>query len=476
MVEALLNKENIYIYKMKSRMQSNILLLIIGCIFTVASLATIQAYLINNTYKLIKREVNEEVKKQLHELENTEHYQAIENAWMQKIGGFIARYNEKGASKSAFRVCIAKNSDSLSTAFSPLLSEKRIYDKYNIGYAVYVTNAVVQSKHKTDTIFSGRLPAFSNNIKGKVEIPFTATTWQIDNIVSKKDYNPSIDKIKQYNGSVKVERSYSIENWQSAVLGRMVGLLSFSVVLFLFVVGLFYFSIKNLITQKKISDIKADFINNITHEFRTPLATMDIAVKTLQRKRTELTAEYFNDTLSLIERQNDRLQTLFTKVTEASVASNILSTDTDSGIQFNQISDMLADFSLSHPQTQINCHQNGENVTIMMNRFHLNTILVNLLDNAVKYGSSKIDINFEVISNECRITVKDNGLGILKKEQSIIFDKFYRINKGNVHNTKGLGLGLFYVRQIVESYRGTITVISTDGKGASFVISLPIIT
>lgn len=455
-------------------MQRNILLLISGCIFTVASLASIQAYLISNTYKLVKKEVNEEVKKQLRELENTAEYKAIEDLSMQKLGEFIVNYKEKRVSKGEFQDYIGSNSDSLSAALAGLMSRQGIYSRYNIGYAGYVTNAVIREKGSTDTIFTGRILALGNNVNGKDEVPFTTSTWSTNSSISQNDSHSPADDLKQYNGELKVERFYTIENWQVATLSRMAGLMFFSVILLAFVVGLFYLSIKNLITQKRIADIKADFINNITHEFQTPLATMDIAVKTLQRKGAELSPQYYSDTLSVIERQNSRLQILFTKVSEASVASDLIIKEVSSGVDYKEICEIVADFRVSHPQTRISCYQFGDDMPIMIDRFHLASILVNLLDNAVKYGSSEVNIDFEALPDGYRITVTDNGPGIPENERTAIFDKFYRIEKGNVHNTKGLGLGLFYVRQIVGSYRGTVAVSGAQEKGASFIITIPL--
>jgi K+-sensing histidine kinase KdpD len=272
---------------------------------------------------------------------------------------------------------------------------------------------------------------------------------------------------------LKTEQYYSFASWQKTILGQMAGLLLFSLVLMFFVVYLYYLSIKNLINQKRIADIKTDFVNNITHEFQTPLATMDIAIKTLQRKQDQMSNEEYKTTLSLLERQNSRLQKLFQQV--ANVSVNPVS-DVSSSIEISctEIKEIIEDFRLSKPDILITCQQNQETIKLKIDRFHLNTILINLLDNAVKYGATEINIEMNSMDNNFLLSIKDNGKGISSKEHLAVFDKFYRVEKGNLHNTKGLGLGLFYVKQLVEAYRGNVKVISEENRGALFLISIPL--
>jgi two-component system phosphate regulon sensor histidine kinase PhoR len=271
---------------------------------------------------------------------------------------------------------------------------------------------------------------------------------------------------------VVTERAYSIANWEREVMLKMSGLLIFSVLLLVFVVALFYITIKNLIRQRRIADIKTDFINNITHEFHTPLAALDIAVKTLQRKEAELSPENYANTLSIIDRQNQRMQKLFAQVKEAS-----LQPDTEIAGQlltFDDVVEAVNDFRLSHPDVIIHCRaQQEDNPLLKMDKFHMNTVLHNLLDNAVKYGATQVEVRLSGSGASSVITVKDNGPGIPDKEQKAVFEKFYRAQKGDIHNTKGLGLGLFYVKNLIDAYKGVITLNSSEGHGAEFIITLP---
>lgn len=441
-------------------MKRKIMLLIGSCIFTVVALAAIQSYFIYNTYKLTEKEVAQTIKKQVDDLEDNDRWVEINNAWMELTSQYITEYVQN-KNLTNFEDFAEQKSDSISKIFTDYVRQNSKIDDYEIGYSVYVTSVTLTTETKNDSLYKGRLLILTNNdIKGD-ELYLASSRWE----------NKLENEKVNFGLIVKSERFYSFQNWKSTIISKMAGLLIFSVILMAFVVILYYMSLKNLITQKRIADIKTDFVNNITHEFQTPLATMDIAIKTLKRKEEQMTPEHQAHTLSMIERQNDRLQKLFRQVTEASVAP--IANKENIEISCSEIQEMIDDFKISKPGISIQCRQN-QNFSITMDRFHLNTILINLLDNAVKYGADEIKIELYKEKNQFNLSVKDNGKGIPFKEQNTIFDKFYRVEKGNIHNTKGLGLGLFYIKQLVETYRGKIKVESEEEKGATFLITIPV--
>ena len=441
-------------------MKRKIMLLIGSCIFTVVALAAIQSYFIYNTYKLTEKEVAQTIKKQVDDLEDNDRWVEINNAWMELTSQYITEYVQN-KNLTNFEDFAEQKSDSISKIFTDYVRQNSKIDDYEIGYSVYVTSVTLTTETKNDSLYKGRLLILTNNdIKGD-ELYLASSRWE----------NKLENEKVNFGLIVKSERFYSFQNWKSTIISKMAGLLIFSVILMAFVVILYYMSLKNLITQKRIADIKTDFVNNITHEFQTPLATMDIAIKTLKRKEEQMTPEHQAHTLSMIERQNDRLQKLFRQVTEASVAP--IANKENIEISCSEIQEMIDDFKISKPGISIQCHQN-QNFSIAMDRFHLNTILINLLDNAVKYGADEIKIELSKENNQFNLSVNDNGKGIPFKEQNTIFDKFYRVEKGNIHNTKGLGLGLFYIKQLVETYRGKIKVESEEEKGATFLITIPV--
>lgn len=440
------------------------MLLIGACIFTVIALATIQGYFIYNTYKLYEKEINTAIKKQIARLEDTDEWENLNDAWTKQskkyVKEYVKEYTEGNAVKQNFTKYVVINKDSLSKAMNVYMKKMAQPEDYDIDYSIYLNSITLINHGKTDTLFKGKILILANDTLKKNQILSSMGRWET------KDNDDGLIII------VKSNRFYSFDELQQTIISKMAGLLIFSVVLMAFVVFLYYMSLKNLISQKRIADIKTDFVNNITHEFQTPLATMDIAIKTLQRKDEQMTPEHYKSTLAMIARQNERLQKLFRQVTEASVApianKNIIQ------VTSKEIKDMIDDFKLSKPNISIEFISQKEAFVISIDRFHLNTILINLLDNAVKYGADKIEADLKITDGKFILAVKDNGKGIPVQEQTSIFDKFYRVEKGNIHNSKGLGLGLFYIKQLVQTYGGTITVKSQEHKGSLFTITIPV--
>jgi len=436
------------------------MLLIAACIFTVMALAAIQGYFIYNTYQLNEKEINVAIKKQVSRLEDTEEWEELNDAWMERSKDFVREYVKGNAIKQDFKKYLKPNKDSLSNAMKIYMKKMAQPEDYDIDYSIYVNSIMLIENKKVDTIFKGKMLVLANDTLKKNHILSSEGRWE------------TVDTDVNLAMIVKSNRFYSFDELQNIIISKMAGLLLFSVVLMTFVVFLYYMSLKNLISQKRIADIKTDFVNNITHEFQTPLATMDIAIKTLKRKENQMSAEHYQHTISMIERQNERLQKLFRQVTEASVTP-VASEDSIS-ISCIEIKEIISDFKLSKPDINITCRQEQSALTVKMDPFHLNTIIVNLLDNAVKYGAHIIDVGLKIESGNFLLSMKDNGKGIPFQEQASIFDKFYRAEKGNIHDTKGLGLGLFYIKQLVETYKGKIKVESEEGKGAIFIITIPV--
>ena len=277
---------------------------------------------------------------------------------------------------------------------------------------------------------------------------------------------------------IKTKDVILITDWKSIVFRRMATLLITSVLLFLFVIGLLYYSIKNLINQKKITEIKTDFINNITHELKTPLATLSVASKTLKNTEIRNSAEAFENTLNIVDRQNTRLQKLIDQVLTNSLSAKDIVLSKDAIVDTEYFNDLIADFKLSTQQRELSIVNNvcSQEVLLRIDTFHFTTALLNIFENAVKYGNDQTEIIIETSlkNNEYTINISDNGQGIAAKDQSQIFDKFYRVSHGNVHDVKGLGLGLYYTNQIVNAHQGKITVQSELQQGTRFTITIPI--
>ncbi len=451
-------------------MKKKITYLTAGCMFTVLALACIQGYFIYNTYQLRAKEANSAITQKLLDLETEGTLDSISNAWMKSTNRFIKKYANGEVSKQDYITLIRKTSDTLSPLISDYIATKNFFEKYDVKYTNYIISATViyPDKRPNDTLYSGKIKLVGNNYEGTDEKMASQSRWRGNSNNSQTVRSP-----EDVDFEIVTQRYYSIINWQREVLVQLSGLLLFSVALLVFVVVLFYISIKSLIRQRRIADVKTDFINNITHEFQTPLAALDIAVSTLRMKQDDLTAESYDNTLSIIERQNRRMQKLFSQVKEASLSDDIV-TVPETPLNFASVAEIVNDFRLSHPEVVIHCVEVQPGFNVKIDKFHLSSILINLLDNACKYGAAQVEINLDFEGNNSVISVKDNGPGIPLKEHKAIFEKFYRIQKGNVHTTKGLGLGLYYVCSLVKAYKGDVTVKSTEGNGAEFIITLPV--
>lgn len=240
----------------------------------------------------------------------------------------------------------------------------------------------------------------------------------------------------------------------------------------------FIYAIKVIIRQKALSDIKNDFINNMTHEFKTPLATVSLAVEALQDPELLNQDQFRTRYLGIIHDENKRLVSQVEKVLQAAALDK---KDFQLKIESLNLSELLENnvtqmsFLLEKRDGKITFINKLTDSTIEGDAFHLTHIFNNLLDNANKYSPEKpiITIEAECIKDQYKISIKDQGMGMTKESHRKIFDKFYRVHTGNLHDVKGFGLGLSYVKTMLEAHKGSIQVQSEIGKGSTFTIYLP---
>lgn len=264
-----------------------------------------------------------------------------------------------------------------------------------------------------------------------------------------------------------------------ADLVSQLGIWLFSTIIFLVVVVFFAYSLWIIIQQKKMSEITTDFINNITHEFKTPISTIAISSDTLQNPLIKNDAEKIQRYTKIIANENLRLKKMVDYLLQMSILDKV-DYELDWSIQdLTKIMEELVDrFSIVTDQKEgkINFINKTKNSEINCDAIHFSNAISNLIDNAIKYNenSPKIDITIsEIPKNKYCIIIKDNGIGLSKKELKLIFNRFYRVPKGNIHNVKGFGLGLNYVQSIIKKHQGQIKVESEPGKGSIFNIIIP---
>ncbi len=232
--------------------------------------------------------------------------------------------------------------------------------------------------------------------------------------------------------------------------------------------------------QKRLSELKTLFVNNVSHELKTPIATIQLAAQMLTDNSLPLEEQRIHDIAAIIKKENERMRYNVEKILQTSVIER-------GKIRFNKkevhahelIEKISKSFELQLKQKNglLIKNLNAENDLIYVDEVHFSNVLINLLENAMKYneGEPVIEIETENENNNLIIKIQDNGIGIPRKDLKRIFDQFYRVEHGDVHNYKGFGLGLNYVKKIIDEHNGKITVDSEVGQGSTFSIILPVI-
>jgi len=266
---------------------------------------------------------------------------------------------------------------------------------------------------------------------------------------------------------------------ERAIFRGMWSLLTMSFVVILILIFSFYYIMANNLKQKKLSVIKNDFISNMTHEFKTPISTISLASEMLSDTSIAQTPEKQQRFLKMIREENKRLSVLVESILQTSILDKGEFKLKLSEVDVHDIINTAINNTqllISQRQGNIQTFLKAQNFKLQADRVHLTNIIFNLIDNAIKYtkGVPEIVITTYNTPEGIMIEIKDNGIGISKENQRKIFDKFYRVPTGNVHNVKGFGLGLSYVLAVVLKHHGTISVDSEPGRGSTFKVHLPI--
>jgi two-component system, OmpR family, phosphate regulon sensor histidine kinase PhoR len=252
-----------------------------------------------------------------------------------------------------------------------------------------------------------------------------------------------------------------------------------SALLTLFLLITFSFMLYVVYRQKKLTDMKSDFVNNLTHELKTPISTISLASQMLSDKSIPLQDKNTDRISDIISQESKRLGYQVEKVLQmAKFDQGQLHLKFREVHLHDLIENVISNFTLQieSKDGMLIPSLHAENDLINADEVHMTNVISNLLDNASKYTNQKPEINIETRNegNDLMMVVRDNGIGISKANLKRIFDKFYRVPTGNIHNVKGFGLGLSYVKKIIEEHQGTIHVDSEPGVGSSFIILIPL--
>lgn len=281
------------------------------------------------------------------------------------------------------------------------------------------------------------------------------------------------------NNSYKIGFAFFVDTPHRyiAVFKQMLPMLFLSVFSILLVILIYFFTFKNWLKQKKLADMHSDFVNSITHEFHTPLATIMIANKNLQTDKISAHRENILPLTKIIERQSQRLKTLFARVLDITTM-NQFTLNKKEVLIGDLLDEILLDYRLMVSETNIEFvfSKNDNHTKILLDRFWFTTMLFNIFENGIKYNNSpikKIEVNLFDHKDITEIRVKDNGVGMPNDTIKHIFEKFYRETNPQVKDANGLGLGLFYTRQGIHAHGWRLKVESKEKEGSTFIIIIP---
>ncbi len=452
-------------------MKQKINLLIAFSIVALIVLTAVQCYLVKTTYDYKVAQFHTQIKNEIAQITND--YSDIDSVLVSKKEALYKSLSENYMKGKNTKLNV-KNGVLKNDFQSALTKEiqrrfERDLPNFKIDFAIVLNKFILyKSTQKVDTIFSEK-PFIKNKLYGNLASLNHA--FLVRNYVGTT--NGTFEN-QEYQLLTEDSMYVSVIDWEIIILRRMTIILILSLISITTLISLFIIAIKGLIKQKKVSDVKTDFINNITHELKTPLATLGISTKILEQKNIRDNDENFNAIVNTISRQNNRLQNLIDQVMANSLAENEIELQKEKIEIENFMLSIINDFKITFPKINLKTDFQTDKTILVLDKFHLTTAFLNVLENAVKYGSNTITVKTKIVENQFSISIEDDGIGIAKNKQSLLFEKFYRVEQGNLHNTKGLGLGLYYVNQIVKAHEGSIRVISDLGKGTQFTILLKV--
>jgi len=328
-----------------------------------------------------------------------------------------------------------------------------------------------EERDKIDSIFTYYMDFYNFHIA----YSFVVTKQALFMTNEAYSYNKTFGELMSED---KIELKLTFPKKRQFIIAEMGPMFITSIILILVVLILFWRTTLSLLKEKKISEHTADFLNNMTHEFKTPLTNIALAAKMIKKDLDHKSNNKLQHYSEIIISENKKLSLQVEQVLgmTALERGNIQLQKID--LDFHKIIDeAITSFSLQLEKKQgtISCNLNADNTFISADSVHMTHAFFNLIDNAIKYSDAKtvITVQSSNIGTDLIIRLSDNGIGIDKEYQQQVFDKFFRVPTGDIHNIKGFGLGLAYVQKIIALHQGTIKLQSEKGKGSTFIITLP---
>ncbi|EIA08415.1 two-component system sensor histidine kinase [Flavobacterium frigoris PS1] len=307
-----------------------------------------------------------------------------------------------------------------------------------------------------------------------------ATKIKSNEFTFDKEATYSIPVFTDNEGNEKYKLLVTFPHKKKFLLSELVSITILSIIFTLIILVAYTSALNQLIRQRQISEIKTDFINNMTHEFKTPIATINLALDAIKNPKIIDDKEKVFKYLQMIRDENKRMHAQVENVLRISkLEKKELDIEKESSDVVEVINDAIehVNLILEDRGGKIATHFDATRTTVLINEVHFTNVIVNVLENAIKYSPDipEIEVFTENVKDMILIKVTDRGLGMSKIAQKRVFEKFYREHTGNIHNVKGHGLGLAYVKRIVEDHNGQVYVESEKGKGSTFIIKIPLI-
>ncbi len=331
---------------------------------------------------------------------------------------------------------------------------------------------------KIDSLLAHYMKFYNFHIDYSFEVikPKASDLHKNENRLKNNVYKKRLEEIVSKNG---LELKLILPEKKQFIIAEMGSMFITSVILILVVLILFWKTTQSLIMENKISEHTTDFLNNMTHEFKTPLTNISLAGKMIIKDTTIKQEEKIKHYTGIILEENEKLRLQVEQVLSMTALERgeipLVKTELDFHQLINDAIKCIR-IQIESKNGDLILNLNAKNVVVSGDKNHLTNAIYNLIDNGIKYSKNKPQLSIHTSNNNQNliIAISDNGIGIEKKYQKKIFDKFFRIPTGDVHDVKGFGLGLAYVKKIIELHGGTIELKSEKEKGTIFTITLPI--
>lgn len=432
--------------------------------------------MVSNTYQLTRDKYYIEVKTALNKLSSAPAAEEFEEKLSRNLKQCATLYANQQLSKQAFLRNLATRNDSVTMAanqyYTSIISNNlKLKD---VHYQAQYNELVLNVNGRADTVLAQRNKPYvyiGNFSKTSHTLLLNRENTQNINHQNKRTSGKSIQQTS-FIIHVKTAQFADVSGWKQEVLKRMFGILLLAVALIIAVTVLFYLVFRAMLRQKKIAEVKTDFANNITHELKTPLSSVGLILKSLERPEVQSNAILFKDLLQSLHRQQAKIQHTVDSVLESAMLTEVKVEQAETNITAFLIRYVKELMLVSHPLIT------AIEPECKMIKTHLPTLekaLNNLIENAVKYSPEQSEVIFKAYPTGTHyiIEITDKGPGIALENQNQVFEKFYRIPEQDKHTVKGLGLGLYISKQAILSLGGSLTLTSKRGKGSTFSIELP---